>query len=361
MSDKWHTNDDNFDNDIVKLNINGVSFDVADTYARKQLLSKITAPAGGLNGQVLAKSVSGYEWITVESEAPESVEYTAGEGITITDNQISLNSSVQNKLDSIQTYTAGAGITIEDGKISCTVTGGSGDVSYTPGNGISISGNTISVDMTNIAPKSHQHTIANITDFPEIPSISGLATQTYVDEQVDELQTQLNTKANASALFSKNYTDLTNKPKINGQVLESEITIEIPEMPETFVQSVNGKTGVIQLSATDVGALPSNTIIPLDLSDLTDKEKMIEGLQISISEGLAEKADKVHSHSVSDMTDIAPVAVTNNYKDLDNCPPTISALSELDNDTSFITITELNMALGDIDAALDTILGDTNV
>ncbi len=36
------------------------------------------------------------------------------------------------------------------------------------------------------------------------------------------------------------------------------------------VQSINGKTGRVTLSASDVGALPSSTTIPSKISDLTD-------------------------------------------------------------------------------------------
>ena len=36
------------------------------------------------------------------------------------------------------------------------------------------------------------------------------------------------------------------------------------------VQSINGKTGHVILSASDVGALPSSTAIPSKISDLTD-------------------------------------------------------------------------------------------
>lgn len=58
---------------------------------------------------------------------------------------------------------------------------------------------------------------------------------------------------NAKSDFSGNYNDLTNKPTI-------------PTVP---VQSVNGKTGAVTLTAADVDALPDTTEIPTKLSELT--------------------------------------------------------------------------------------------
>lgn len=51
---------------------------------------------------------------------------------------------------------------------------------------------------------------------------------------------------NAKSNFTGSYNDLTDKPTI-------------PDVP---VQSVNGKTGAVVLSAEDVGALPESTVIP---------------------------------------------------------------------------------------------------
>lgn len=46
------------------------------------------------------------------------------------------------------------------------------------------------------------------------------------------------------------------------------------------VQSVNSQTGVVTLSASDVGALPSNTVIPTKTSDLTNDSGFITGMTI---------------------------------------------------------------------------------
>lgn len=69
---------------------------------------------------------------------------------------------------------------------------------------------------------------------------------------------------------TSDYSDLTNKPRINNVELNgnkslADLGIVIPTVP---VQSVNGKTGAVTLAASDVGALPSTTEIPSKTSDL---------------------------------------------------------------------------------------------
>ena len=87
---------------------------------------------------------------------------------------------------------------------------------------------------------------------------------------------------------SGDYEDLTNKPSINGVTLIGDKTTEdlhiqagvtswngqtgdvVYTPPEAPVQSVNGQTGAVVLDASDVGALPDDTPIPVD-SNLVHK------------------------------------------------------------------------------------------
>lgn len=55
-----------------------------------------------------------------------------------------------------------------------------------------------------------------------------------------------------------------------GQVMRSNLVIE-----HNGVESVNGKTGAVTLTASDVGALPSNTTIPTKVSQLTNDKNYI--------------------------------------------------------------------------------------
>lgn len=45
------------------------------------------------------------------------------------------------------------------------------------------------------------------------------------------------------------------------------VIVNIPQGGDGAVRSVNGKTGAVVLNASDVGALPSSTVIPPDLSE----------------------------------------------------------------------------------------------
>lgn len=74
----------------------------------------------------------------------------------------------------------------------------------------------------------------DLTDKPVIPSIDGLATVTYVNQEIGKIQNssyddteiknQLANKADKSELFSKSYNDLTDKPTIPAAVTESTVS-----------------------------------------------------------------------------------------------------------------------------------------
>lgn len=108
------------------------------------------------------------------------------------------------------------------------------------------------------------------------------------------------------------YGDLTGKPQINGVTLVDNKTSKelnlygignAPPYPVTSVNgqtgditiatggnvdSVNGKTGVVVLSATDVGALPDTTVIPDKTSQLTNDSGFITNSALS---GYAKKTE----------------------------------------------------------------------
>ena len=62
----------------------------------------------------------------------------------------------------------------------------------------------------------------------------------------------------------------------NGQAVDSGVSIS----DLGTVKSVNGQTGIVVLQATDVGALPDNTAIPTNTSDLTNDSGFITGMVI---------------------------------------------------------------------------------
>ena len=84
----------------------------------------------------------------------------------------------------------------------------------------------------------------------EIPSLSGYATQTWVQNQGYLTEHQSLANYALKTELPKNVSDLTNDAKY----------ITASGAP---VQSVNGKTGTVSLTASDVGALPRTTTIPV--------------------------------------------------------------------------------------------------
>lgn len=77
--------------------------------------------------------------------------------------------------------------------------------------------------------------VGALPDTTQIPSINGLATQDYVDTKLD---------------------DLVGDDKVSKQIDDAIKNIDYP------VDSINGKTGAVTLSASDIGALPDTTVIP---------------------------------------------------------------------------------------------------
>lgn len=80
-------------------------------------------------------------------------------------------------------------------------------------------------------------------------------------------------EVNLSRYAKKEETDRLSEEKVDQKELENyALKDEIPTVP---VQSVNGKTGAVQLSASEVGALPNSTKIPANTSDLTNNSGFI--------------------------------------------------------------------------------------
>jgi hypothetical protein len=90
----------------------------------------------------------------------------------------------------------------------------------------------------------------------------------YVDGEKEQtpIMESVNGKTGAVVLSA---SDVGAQP-VGNYALKS----EIPSVP---VQSVNGKTGVVKLSASDVGALPASTSIPTKTSQLTNDSGYIKG------------------------------------------------------------------------------------
>lgn len=103
------------------------------------------------------------------------------------------------------------------------------------------------------------------------------------------------------------------------------------------VTSVNSKTGAVVLSASDVGALPSTTSIPTKTSDLTNDSGYITSVP---SEYVTESELSTAIAGKANTADLATVATSGSYADLTNKPtiPTVPTnVSAFTNDAHYIT------------------------
>lgn len=113
---------------------------------------------------------------------------------------------------------------------------------------------------------------------------------------------------------------------------------EVEEMiGEAGVLSVNGMTGVVTLTASDVDALPDTTVIPTKTSDLDNDSGFLSSIPaeyVTDTELSTALSDKV------DYGDLATVAFSGSYNDLLNKPtiPTVPTnVSAFNNDAGYIT------------------------
>lgn len=99
------------------------------------------------------------------------------------------------------------------------------------------------------------------------------------------------------------------------------------------VESVNGKTGVVILDASDVGALPDTTVIPTTTSELVNDSGYITGItETDVREALG--------YTPVDPSDLSTVATTGNYSDLSGTPnlATVATTGDYDDLTNKPTI-----------------------
>lgn len=104
------------------------------------------------------------------------------------------------------------------------------------------------------------------------------------------------------------------------------------------VLSINGMTGDVTLTASDVDALPDTTVIPSKTSQLTNDSNFVNTTQLASA--ISGKADS---------SSLARVATTGSYTDLANKPTIPTKTSQLTNDSGFLTsvpVTSVNNKTG---------------
>ena len=204
--------------------------------------------------------------------------------------------------------------------------------------------NTNKADKSELFSKDYN----DLTNKPTIPSIEGLASETYVQQQIaniehptyddTELKNSLNAKADKSELFSKDYNDLTNKPTIpsvDGLASETYVQEEIQKAQlsggndesydDTELRNlISGKADKSELFSGNYNDLSNKPVIPSiqGLASESYVNQQISKIQhptyddTALKNQIANKADKSELFS-------------GNYEDLTNKPtiPSVDGLA----------------------------------
>lgn len=122
---------------------------------------------------------------------------------------------------------------------------------------------------------------------------------------------------------------------------------EVAEMMEgAGVMSVNGMTGDVTLTASDVDALPDTTFIPTKVSELTNDSGYITSIP---SEYVTESELTTAISGKADTSSLSKVATSGSYTDLSNKPTIPTKTSQLTNDSGYLTsvpVTSVNNKTG---------------
>ncbi|WP_413854689.1 hypothetical protein [Candidatus Ruminimicrobium bovinum] len=247
-------------------------------------------------------------------------------------------SYIQNKPETIDVdvcpIIAGNGISItasgDSAVLSCTVTGSGGE-SYSAGNGIDITNNTISIDNT-VALKS------------DIPDVTEFVTSTEVSAIVGSV----------SSIIENDIPDTSDMATKTWVTSQGYLT----EVPSNYATD----TEVANAIATAVSAIPSQVQSDWDEDDTTDPSyiqnkpeeiNLVAGTNISIT---ASGDNLVISSTASSVEPIEYTAgngidITNNTISIDN---TVALKSEIPDVSSFVTSNEVSAIVGAATAELPT-------
>ena len=217
------------------------------------------------------------------------------------------------------------------------------------------------------ADKVHTHSYEDLTEKPTLFSgkYADLIGKPTIPTKTSDITndsnfvttSQLNTKADT--IHTHNYEDLTDKPTLfSGKYADLTGKPTIPTKVSELTNDSSFAT-TVQLSTK------ANTVHTHDYADLENKPTLFSGKYIDLLDkptipsktseltndsnfvdtiALATKANLTHSHSYSDLED-KPILFSGAYKDLTGKPTIPTKISELTNDSSFATTSQLNTEL----------------
>ena len=181
-------------------------------------------------------------------------------------------------------------------------------------NSVTLSGNKTSSDLS-LASATHSHTKSEITDFPALATVA----------------------------TTGDYDDLSDKPSIPTKT--SELTNDSGFSSVSFTRYTTSGTNIADIdidgTTTKIYAPSSGGGGVTDYDQLTSRPQVnsvtLTGNKSSSDLGVA---DEVHTHTKSEITDfpsLATVATTGDYDDLSDKPTIPTKVSDLNNDSGFIT------------------------
>lgn len=212
----------------------------------------------------------------------------------------------------------------------------------------------IKKSLSNKSDINHTHSYNNLTDKPSIPSIDGLATETFVTNKIAEAQLaqgeidlsgyatkdDLNIKADKSELhshdnktildgitsdkvsswdnksnFSGSYNDLTNKPTIPTKT--SQLTNDSGYVTNASLHSHTNKAVLDGITADKVSEWNNKSDFSGDYNDLTNKPSIptVDVNKSYVDTALSKKVDKKTGYSLVADSEIERLANVDNYDD----------------------------------------------
>ena len=201
---------------------------------------------------------------------------------------------------------------------------------------------------------------------PEIPT----KTSQLENDSSFATTTQLATKAEKSHvhnyseiedtpnLFSGAYADLTGKPTIPKVIsqLENDLNfVNITQLntkaDKIHTHSYNNLEDLPTLFSGNYNDLLNKPTVPSKTSELTNDSSFTTSTQ------LATKADKIHTHNYNDLED-KPTLFSGAYKDLTGKPTIPTLTSELENDSNFTTKAYVEQRITDVATSGEIDLSD---
>ena len=267
--------------------------------------------------------------------------------------------------------TATITITDKDGTTTASISDGSGggtgdyeDLENQPQiNSVTLVGNLSSSDI-GVADATHTHTASQITDFPSLATVAttgdydDLTDKPTIPSKVSDLtndagyitgytETDPTVPSWAKASSKPSYTAaevgaVPTTRKVNGKALSSDITLsasDVSALPSsTVIPTVNDATLTIQQNGSTVQTFTANAssnktaniTVPTKVSDLTNDSGYITGYTETDPAFLASAAHSITSTDISNWNNKSDFS--GSYDDLTDKPSIPSALSDLTND-----------------------------